>query len=57
MTRPDDESEFGGAPGMIQPPPHVPTAEEKRSLAMGVMNDVPDDTEEEVRKRRGDRLQ
>lgn len=29
-------SEFGGVGGLIQPPPHVPTASERRSMIMAI---------------------
>jgi hypothetical protein len=29
-------SEFGGVPGLIQPPPHKPTASERRMMVMAI---------------------
>lgn len=29
-----DGSEYGGVPGLVQPPPHVPTASERRMQIM-----------------------
>lgn len=31
-----DGSEYGGVPGLVQPPPHVPSASERRSAIMAI---------------------
>jgi hypothetical protein len=41
-SRPNDESEFGGAPGLVQPPPHELTAEEERMVTVRLDPSDPD---------------
>lgn len=41
-SRPQDESEFGGAPGLVQPPPHELTAEEERMVTVQLDPSDPD---------------
>jgi hypothetical protein len=57
MTRPKDESEFGGAPGMIQPPPHSLTPAEQFRLERRVDPSDPEDTVEAASIREGNRQQ
>jgi hypothetical protein len=47
--RPIDESEFGGAPGLIQPPPHELTPAEQMTLIKNTDSNDPDSSAEEVR--------
>lgn len=54
--RPKDESEFGGAPGLVQPAPHKLTAAEQARLERAVNPADPTDTVDAVRARQGDRL-
>lgn len=56
MTRPIDESEFGGAPGLIQPPPHQLTAAEQARLERKVNPTDPSDSVEAARAREGNRM-
>lgn len=56
MTRPQDESEFGGAPGMIQPPPHKLTAVEQARLERKLNPADPEDTIDAARAREGSRM-
>ena len=51
MTRPNDESEFGGAPGLIQPPPHELEPWEEMMLIKRTDAGVPDESLEEIRER------
>lgn len=44
--RPKDESEFGGAPGLIQPPPHELKPSEEMMLMKAVDPSDPDDSVE-----------
>jgi hypothetical protein len=48
--RPTDESEFGGAPGLIQPPPHdvSKNAREQRMLIVATDPSDPESNEETV---------
>jgi hypothetical protein len=50
MTRPHDESEFGGAPGLIQPPPHdvSKNAREQRMLIVATDPSDPESNEDTV---------
>lgn len=57
MTRPKDESEFGGAPGRIQPPPHKLTAAEQFRLERATNPADPEDSVEAARAREGNRMQ
>lgn len=57
MTRPADESEFGGAPGRIQPPPHELTGVEQARLERATNPEDPTDSAEAVRAREGNRMQ
>lgn len=57
MTRPRDESEFGGAPGMIQPPPHKLTGIEQARLERKLDPADPNDTVEAASIREGNRQQ
>lgn len=54
--RPKDESEFGGAPGLIQPPPHKLTAAEQARLERAMNPADAEDSVDAVRARQGDRL-
>lgn len=56
MTRPADESEFGGAPGPIQPPPHKLTAVEQARLERRLNPADPEDTIDAARAREGGRM-
>lgn len=56
MTRPIDESEFGGAPGPIQPPPHKLTAAEQARLERKMNSVDPEDTIDAARAREGNRM-
>jgi len=49
--RPDDESEFGGAPGRIQPPPHELKPHEEMSLIKKTDPGDPDSSAEDIRLR------
>jgi hypothetical protein len=55
MTRPYDESEFGGAPGLIQPPPHELTNVEQLRLERQTNPADPDDSVEAASIREGNR--
>lgn len=57
MTRPIDESEFGGAPGPIQPPPHKLTPAEQLRLERRMSTTDPEDTIDAARVREGNRTQ
>lgn len=54
--RPTDESEFGGAPGLIQPPPHKLTAAEEARLMRKVNPADAEDSIEAARAREGNRM-
>lgn len=56
MTRPIDESEFGGAPGLIQPPPHKLTPAEQFRLERKMSTTDPEDTIDAARAREGNRM-
>lgn len=56
QPRPADESEFGGAPGMIQPPPHKLTAVEQARLERKTNPADPSDSVEAARAREGNRM-
>lgn len=56
QPRPRDESEFGGAPGLIQPPPHELTAYEEARLMRKVNPADPEDSLEAARAREGNRM-
>lgn len=56
MSDPRQDSEFGGAPGPIQPPPHELTAAEQARLERRLDPANPDDTIEAARVREGGRL-
>lgn len=51
-----DESEFGGAPGLIQPPPHELTVAEQAMVERWADPADPDDSPELARIRRGGRV-
>lgn len=51
-----DESEFGGAPGLIQPPPHELTAVEQARLERRLNPADPEDSVEAARAREGNRM-
>lgn len=55
-SRPADESEFGGAPGLIQPPPHKLTSSEEARLMRKVNPADAEDSIEAARAREGNRL-
>lgn len=57
MTRPSDESEFGGAPGLIQPPPHELSPAEQLRLERRLNPADPTDSVEAARIREGNRVQ
>lgn len=57
MTRPIDESEFGGAPGMIQPPPHKMSHIDQFRLERKLDPSDPEDTIEAASIREGNRQQ
>lgn len=50
--RPNDESEFGGAPGLVQPPPHDLTPAEELTLIKMADPSDPEDSAEAVRARK-----
>lgn len=55
MTRPVDESEFGGAPGLIQPPPHKLEPWEEARLMRKVNPADAEDSIEAASAREGNR--
>jgi hypothetical protein len=44
MTYPRGGSEYGGFPGLIQPPPHDPTKDARESLMLLKFTDPADET-------------
>jgi hypothetical protein len=56
MTQASQDSEFGGAPGPIQPPPHELTNVEQLRLERRLSTTDPEDTIEAARLREGSRL-
>lgn len=48
-SRPKDESEFGGAPGLVQPPPHELKPSEHMMLIKRTDPSDPLDSEQEQR--------
>lgn len=57
MTSPKQDSEFGGAPGPIQPPPHELTAAEQARLIRRLSTTDASDTIEAARAREGSRVE
>lgn len=55
LGKPVGDSEFGGAPGLIQPPPHELTNVELLRLERATNSADPDDTIEAASIREGNR--
>lgn len=56
MTVSNEPSEYGGYPGLIQPPPHEPTAYEQMRIVYQLDPADAEDNVDAAKKREGDVL-